>query len=228
MTGLRFIFYPVILLLTGFLLSSCGIVRTGTVFTGPVYDKDLETGAMLQAGVASWYGHKFHGKTTANGETYNMDDFTAAHRTLPFNTVVRVTNQVNGKTVDVRINDRGPYVGDRIIDLSMRAAREIDMIGPGTAEVEIFLLQEGDRPVTELNSSSRETFTVQLASFDTEGRAKQKSDKISGSEVVKVNIGGREVYRVYYGHYEDRNDATRAMRDLRRRGHNGYVKQREN
>lgn len=228
MPGLRLLLIPSILFFLGFMLSSCGIVRTSTVTTGPVYDENLEAGAMLQAGIASWYGPNFHGKTTANGEPYNMDDFTAAHKTLPFNTIVRVTNRENGKEVDVRINDRGPYVGDRVIDLSRRAANEIDMISSGTAEVEIWLLQEGDLPVTGSNSSSIETFTVQLASFDSMQGANAESQKIRGAEVVPVNVGNRTVYRLYYGKYENKRDAERAMRELRRSGYNGFVKQREN
>lgn len=228
MKGIRQSIYLAVLILFSFLLSSCGVIRTGSVSTGPVYDESLEAGAMLQAGIASWYGPDFHGKTTANGETYNMNDFTAAHRTLPFNTVVRVSNQSNGKTVDVRINDRGPYVGDRVIDLSRRAAQELDMIHSGTTGVELFLLQEGDRAVNSSNITNRETFTVQLASFDTYNRASQEASKISGSEVVKVNIEGNEIYRVYYGTYTNHSEAERAMRELRRRGYSGFVKQKEN
>lgn len=92
------------------------------------------------SGVASWYGPGFHGRHTANGERYNMNDMTAAHKTLKFGTKVRVTNQNNGRSVVVRINDRGPYVGSRIIDLSKSAAQAIDMIGPGTAAVTVEVL----------------------------------------------------------------------------------------
>ena len=92
------------------------------------------------SGVASWYGPGFHGRTTANGERYNMNDLTAAHKSLKFGTKVRVTNQNNGLSVVVRINDRGPYVGRRIIDLSKSAAQAIDMIGPGTAAVTVEVL----------------------------------------------------------------------------------------
>ena len=92
------------------------------------------------SGVASWYGPGFHGRTTANGEQYNMNDMTAAHKSLAFGTRVKVTNQTNGKSVVVRINDRGPYVGSRIIDLSKSAAQAIDMIGPGTAAVTVEIL----------------------------------------------------------------------------------------
>jgi rare lipoprotein A len=88
-----------------------------------------------QTGIASWYGPGFHGRRTSSGEIYNQFDLTAAHQTLPHGTRVRVTNLTNGRTVQVRINDRGPFVDDRIIDLSYAAARQIDMIGPGTAPV---------------------------------------------------------------------------------------------
>jgi rare lipoprotein A len=91
-------------------------------------------------GTASWYGPGFHGRTTANGERYDMNAMTAAHKTLRFGTKVKVTNSSNGKSVVVRINDRGPFVGRRVIDLSKSAASAIDMIRPGTAKVTIEVL----------------------------------------------------------------------------------------
>ena len=90
-----------------------------------------------QQGIASWYGRPYHGRTTSNGERYDMNKISAAHKSLPFDTWVRVKNLKNKKTVDVRINDRGPFVKGRIIDLSRQAAKKIDMIGPGTARVRI-------------------------------------------------------------------------------------------
>ena len=89
------------------------------------------------SGIASWYGPDFHGKKTSNGETYNMNAMTAAHKTLPMNTMVRVTNLGNGAQTTVRINDRGPFVAGRIIDLSKAAATSIGMIGTGTARVKL-------------------------------------------------------------------------------------------
>ena len=97
-----------------------------------------------EKGKASWYGKKYHGRTTANGERYDMYAMTAAHRRLPFGSVVRVTNLDNGKSVEVRINDRGPFVKGRIIDLSYTAARKLDMIGPGVVPVKIKVI--GNRP----------------------------------------------------------------------------------
>jgi rare lipoprotein A len=93
-----------------------------------------------EVGVASWYGHPFHGRASASGEIYDMEQMTAAHRTLPFGTIVRVHNLDNEKSADVRIIDRGPFVDGRIIDLSHAAARAIEMIGPGTAHVRLEIL----------------------------------------------------------------------------------------
>lgn len=94
----------------------------------------------VQRGIASWYGPNFHAKKTSNGEIYNMYGMTAAHKTLPMNTMVRVDNLDNGKSTIVRINDRGPFVSGRIIDLSNKAAHEIDMVGKGTANVKVTVL----------------------------------------------------------------------------------------
>ena len=93
-----------------------------------------------ETGLASWYGHPYHGRASASGEIYDMEQMTAAHRTLPFGTVVRVHDLDNAKSVDVRINDRGPFVDGRIIDLSHAAARAIEMIGPGIARVQLEIL----------------------------------------------------------------------------------------
>lgn len=95
-----------------------------------------------ERGIASWYGKPFHGRKTSNGETYNMYDHTAAHKTLPMNTMLLVKNLNNGRSTVVRINDRGPFVRKRIIDLSKKAAEEIGMIGTGTAKIEIIALAE--------------------------------------------------------------------------------------
>jgi rare lipoprotein A len=97
--------------------------------------------AKRDAGFASWYGPTFHGRTTASGERYNMLSLTAAHRTLPFNTYVRVTNLGNGRSLVVRINDRGPFVRGRIIDLSYAAAKVLDIPAPGTMRVRLEVLE---------------------------------------------------------------------------------------
>eukprot|EP00487_Bulimina_marginata_P002736 TRINITY_DN16284_c0_g1_i1.p1 TRINITY_DN16284_c0_g1~~TRINITY_DN16284_c0_g1_i1.p1 ORF type:complete len:110 (+),score=8.93 TRINITY_DN16284_c0_g1_i1:168-497(+) len=96
------------------------------------------------AGKASWYGDKFHGRLTASGETYNMNANTAAHKTLPFGTIVRVTNTVNNKSVDVKINDRGPYVKGRVIDLSHKAFARIGNVKQGTVPVKIEIVDDSN------------------------------------------------------------------------------------
>lgn len=126
-------------------------------------------------GRASWYGPDFHGKKTSNGETYDMHAMTAAHKTLPMNTVVRVTHKENGRSIIVRINDRGPFVDSRIIDLSKKGASELDMIRTGTAPVRLEVLgfeAKGSRsisPIETLKQGPKEQvsgiFSVQVGAF---------------------------------------------------------------
>ena len=104
--------------------------------SSPTYAKNKK----VQIGKGSWYGKKFHGKLTASGERYNMYDFTAAHKTFPFNSMVKVTNLKNGRSVIVRVNDRGPYHGGRIIDLSYLAAKKLGYVKKGVAKLKIKLL----------------------------------------------------------------------------------------
>lgn len=104
-----------------------------------------KTGVLLTLeGVASYYADDFHGKQAANGERFDMNALTAAHRTFPFGTEVRVTNLANTKSVVVRINDRGPFKEGRLIDLSLRAAKDLDIVGAGTAKVRLEVLRWGD------------------------------------------------------------------------------------
>src|SRR5262249_29522579 len=119
-----------------------------------------------EAGVASWYGYPYHGRAAANGEIYDMEKMTAAHRTLPFDTWVRVYDLDTQKTTEVRITDRGPFIGGRIIDLSKAAAREIDMIGPGTARVQIEVIRAPETAVPSL-------FAVQVGAFRDRGNAER-------------------------------------------------------
>lgn len=117
------------------LLLACGVaVSACTVL--PKGQADLDV-SMKERGIASWYGEDFHGWLTANGEIYDMEALTAAHRTLPLGTRVLVTNVENGKQVHVRINDRGPYLYGRVLDLSLAGARELDMVETGVAAVQI-------------------------------------------------------------------------------------------
>ncbi len=117
----------------------------------------LQTGAGYdEEGVASWYGPGFHGKKTANGERYNQNALTAAHKTLPLGTVVRVTNLSNDESVTLRINDRGPFKYDRIIDVSRRAARILDMHDAGTATVRVEALSENGKKFPSTKKKAQE------------------------------------------------------------------------
>jgi rare lipoprotein A len=120
-----------------------------------------------ETGLASWYGHPYHGRPAANGEIYNMEALTAAHRTLPFGTWVRVVNLTNNKTVDVRIIDRGPFVENRIIDLSHAAAVAVDLIGPGVASVRLDILSLPPIP------SGENWYGVQAGAFLDTNRAER-------------------------------------------------------
>jgi rare lipoprotein A len=127
-----------------------------------------------QEGNASWYGEPFHGRRASNGEIYDMYKLTAAHRTLPFDTVVRVTNLSNGKTTTVRITDRGPFVNDRIIDLSFAAARQIDSVGAGVVPVRLEIVSGTIDPTSGY-------FTVQVGAFRDHGNAERLHERLNGS-----------------------------------------------
>jgi rare lipoprotein A len=132
------------------------------------------TSAYTEEGIASWYGVPFHGRRASNGEVYDMHKLTAAHRTLPFDTEVRVTNLSNGKSTVVRITDRGPFVDNRIIDLSMAAAREIDSIGPGVVPVRLEILSAGVDPTSGF-------FTVQVGAFRDRGNAERLRERLNAA-----------------------------------------------
>ena len=148
-----------------------------------------------EEGNASWYGSPFHGRHASNGEVYDMYKLTAAHRTLPFETMVRVTNLNNGKTTTVRITDRGPFVDNRIIDLSQAAAREIESIGPGVVPVRIEVL--GNIDVTA------GFFTVQVGAFHDRGNAERLRDRLSVSYspifIQQYDASDGAFYRVRVG-----------------------------
>ncbi len=112
-------------------------ISDSAIFLSPAAyaEPNTSSGKVLQSGRASWYGPGFHGRRTASGETFNTNDLTAAHRTLPFGTKVRVVNKKTGKSVVVRINDRGPYAHGRVIDLSKASAQAIGISGVGSVDV---------------------------------------------------------------------------------------------
>ena len=165
-----------------------------------------------EEGKASWYGVPFHGRRASNGEVYDMNKLTAAHRTLPFGTVVRVTNLSNGKSTVVRITDRGPFVDNRIIDLSMAAAREIDSIGPGVVPVRLEIVSAGIDPGSGF-------FTVQIGAFRDRGNAERLRERLN-SEYSPIFIQPYDspeglFYRVRVGKVPGEDAAQRFGEKLR-------------
>jgi rare lipoprotein A len=152
-------------------------------------------GEYAEEGVASWYGIPFDGHRTSNGEIYDMHQFTAAHRTLPFGSFIRVTNLTNGKQTEVRINDRGPFVADRIIDLSLAAAQAIEMVGPGIAQVRLELVS-GPNPMVGF-------FGVQVGAFlmreNAERLRTQLGDRYAPIGIVTYDSPNGLFYRVRVG-----------------------------
>jgi rare lipoprotein A len=170
-----------------------------------------------QEGNASWYGVPFHGRRASNGEVYDMYKLTAAHRTLPFETTVRVTNLNNGKSTVVRITDRGPFVENRIIDLSLAAAREIDLVGPGVASVRLEVLGFVD-PTSGF-------FTVQVGAFRDRANAERLRDRLTVSYspifVQQFDSPDGVFYRVRIGKISGEDAAREFGEQLR--GREGFI-----
>lgn len=180
---------------------------------------------IIQTGLASWYGPGFHGRLTSSKDLYDQDDLTAAHRTLPFNTILEVVNTENNETVEVRINDRGPYAQNRVIDLSRAAADEIDMIDNGVAEVELILVEAGG-PLPE--NLERPTYTIQLGEYNLASYASQFADSIGEGVRVEQHFprgNARSVYLIYYGSYNTISSANADLEHLQERGFEGFVRQ---
>lgn len=161
-----------------------------------------------QTGIASWYGLDFHGRRTANGEIYDMDALSAAHPTLPMPTYARVTNVASGKSIVVRINDRGPYAHDRIIDLSKRAAEELDFTRNGTARVRVQYM--GRAP---LNGDDDWQTVVQRANDNPVERARTAAPVQASTAPQTPSLGGQAQY-VQAGSFRDRASADRLRQQL--------------
>jgi len=164
-----------------------------------------------QEGTASSYGREFHGRTTSNGEQFDMNAMTAAHKTLPMGVYVRVQHKRNGREVVVRVNDRGPFVGDRIIDLSESAAARLDMLREGLAPVKVTALgyrsdgQAGSSGYRQLASYDAGTFSIQVAAFTIRANAYRYADELrkrfGTADVQEAQLQGKTFYRVRLGRY---------------------------
>jgi rare lipoprotein A len=174
-----------------------------------------------QTGMASWYGPGFHGRTTSNGERYDQHEMTAAHRTLPFDTKLLVTNLANGKSVQVRINDRGPFVDDRVIDLSRSAATAIGMIGPGTAPVRLRVVARPPGGHTHV------VHCVQVGAFRHPEKAEALRTQLAAryGDVYVTSVPDRNdpLYRVRVGPFLERRYAESRAVDLTQFGYPAVV-----
>jgi rare lipoprotein A len=214
--------------------------------TGCIHRKKIQVAkppsiGASEEGIASWYGNPYHGRRAANGEIYDMEKLTAAHRTLPFETWVRVKNLTNDKVIDVRIQDRGPFINGRIIDLSRAAARAIDLIGPGTARVRVTIIRAPEytqvpppppEPVPPVVAAEPERpavfepelYAVQVGAYQDVTRAEAVRDAMReryGSARLVFRPGKPAVWRVLVGE----EDSVEAANDLasRLRAENGSV-----
>jgi rare lipoprotein A len=174
----------------------------------------------VETGTASWYGPDFHGRPTSSREIYNMNDMTAAHPTLPFGTYVLVINLENERTAVVRINDRGPFVGGRIIDLSYAAARVLDMVGPGTARVRLEVLK-GYPAAGPVPAAVR--WSVQVGAFAVQENAYAMRRKLEARYpevfILTLETPGRTYYRVRVR----AKDKAAAMETARRLADEGFA-----
>lgn len=193
----------------------------------------------VEMGVASWYGHPYHGRKTSNGEIYDMEQLTAAHLQLPFNTLVRVTNLTTDLSVDVRINDRGPFIKDRIVDLSHAAARQIGMIGEGTAMVrlEVVAAPGGPDEPLELDNSvisggvgcgSEPFYGAQVGSFADIENAERMEGKMrlaygAAAILTAQSADGQSLYRVVVGSATAGGDLEGLRRRLADDGIDSFV-----
>ncbi|HKQ88065.1 MAG TPA: septal ring lytic transglycosylase RlpA family protein [Candidatus Acidoferrales bacterium] len=176
----------------------------------PIERQPAVPGEYVEEGVASWYGPQFNGHRTSDGEIYDMHDFTAAHRTLPFGTLLRVTNLTNGLQTEVRINDRGPFVANRIIDLSLSAAKAIQMVGTGTAQVRLEVMS-GPNQQTGF-------FGVQVGAFLVKDNAERFRDRLAARypsvSVVPYDSPNGLYYRVRVGRLPTEDEAQQLAAQL--------------
>jgi rare lipoprotein A len=176
-----------------------------------------------ETGMASWYGEDFHGRRTANGEIYDMYAMTAAHRTLPFHTRVRVTNLDTGKKTEVRINDRGPFIPGRIIDLSKSGAKELGLLGPGTAKVVVETI--GFYPGAA--QSVEGLYAIQVGAFQERDNAYRFREDLAKKHphvrIVQWETNSKRFYRVRLGSFRTEDEARRYQENLIRDHLTGFI-----
>ena len=218
---------PALLIVVFFLLSACA-PRQRIVYERRIPPPEKETKIEkretreVQQGIASWYGKDFHGRQTSSGEVYDMYQLTCAHQTLPLGTMVMVTNLENGKSVELKVNDRGPFVKGRIIDVSYAAAKMLDMSEKGTAMVKV----EVFGPVIE----EIQRFTLQVGSFVDETNAQRLAEQLRKSfenvHVTTMETQTQKYHRVRVGQFDTREAALITADRLSQMGFNVLVTSR--
>ncbi|MBM3724840.1 MAG: septal ring lytic transglycosylase RlpA family protein [Acidobacteria bacterium] len=185
---------------------------------------------VAEEGIASWYGEPYHGRRAANGEIYDMEKLTAAHRTFPFGLWVQVENLLNNKTVDVRITDRGPFIDGRIIDLSRAAARAIELIGPGIARVRLTVIDPPEAPPSPPSPPTQPlpsmTFAVQVGAFASRINAEKVADSLRaelGHAVIRTREGSRPLHLVLAGKLANEEQARELAARLASRFRQAFV-----
>lgn len=179
-----------------------------------------------QSGQASWYGKKFHGHLTSNGEIYDMYSMSAAHKTLPIPSYVKVTNKDNGRSTVVRINDRGPFHGGRIIDLSYAAAYKLNVVNTGTANVDIEYITTHP-PSTESNESkSVVSYSIQAASSNHEQRSRTLATNMSQTYALDTYLEpSGDNFRILVGPYNDYFETKKILQKLKENGYpNAFIR----
>lgn len=214
--GLWHKLYPAILC---FYFVACSLPQTRVKIPVPPSAESRAT----QTGIASWYGPGFHGRPTASGTIYDQHELTAAHQTLPLGTRVMITNLENGRSTEVSINDRGPFLKGRIIDLSYAAAKSLGMIGPGTIPVRIEVIDSGPHKIQTIRESL--DYTLQVGSFTEIENALRLKDQLTQSypqlpQISIVPLQGKDItyYRVRLGTFSSRPEAEGHAEQLARKG----------
>ena len=196
---------------------SKGGVVGGKPYTirGKTYYPLKSAHGFVEEGVASWYGPGFHGKKTANGERFNQYAMTAAHKTLPLGTKVRVTHLGNRRSILVRVNNRGPFVDDRVIDLSRGAAERLDMIGSGTARVRVQSLSGGVPEIDEAGDIRGEFF-VQVGAFASKLNARELAQKLQKAGYKgRLEYGNNNKWNVQVGPWANAGKAREMLQIFR-------------
>lgn len=180
-----------------------------------------------EVGLASWYGRDFHGKKTANGQTYNMYGVSAAHKTLPLGTKVEVTNLENSRSVVLVINDRGPFVNERIIDLSYGAAKKLGTVERGVAKVRVTAIQSAPA-VERIEIAAVKRFHVRVGAFAVRDNAERLHQRLrasgySGANIVMVSRDGRILHIVQAGSFSNRDQAEAVLEELKGEFPTSYI-----